>query len=1095
MSRAVAGWPPPPRDRVYAPRERARLLAELPLQPEWTAIADRVRTWLARAEEDWRRAEAERVLASALAAGDAARAAIEARWSGPRRRTWLRSRFRSALESERGRVEEAIAVLDSAGARSASAVDVARALGPDAAVRLLAGAGVRVNAGDVRDLVAGRRAVEDLVAATERAERAERDRAAIAPAHAAAAWRLIAQASERARTVEDLRRELPRSARVTLLPEAEGWRVRVAIAGSTYTGPRAPPWAAVERLHAYAARRLAGDVDHLAALRVADHAEGHMREDTHPGIGVLAAIARAGGASRAEAWLLANELDVGAWLWGAAGVASGAHGLRVLPLVGSRTSPGGGGVTRREEMDGDVDLLVDLIDGEYSRQDPHEEPPVVVRTAHGRLAVVAGAGTLQRLQRAGVGTTRVRVEYQSDPARELVSVGGRFEPFAPGRAVTFVDGGARAYGHVVRRVHAGGLSPGGYDVELDNGRVIFAHASQLRLRAAPSRPVTRPNPPRLAELADAVALDRVGRWLAVHGHLDAGTPVVARANPDGQVSIRRTGATRAFRRAGSVLLRGAASDAGLASGDLLRLNGAQPSGAWRQAWRVGPLVAAEDRGQGLVYIAPDARAQSPRANRVPVSAEVLDPLYDAEGRRHRVAYEVVEAADDGTTLVPSHTPADLTRWSEGYPRDFQARDLGSVEETTKIRTIAAKLDPDRLLHPNLDATLGPPVVWEGPGGRLYALGGNGRVLGLLLAPPERIAAYNAAGRALWPCWPTRAPRPGHRWVLVRVVRDATHEEAARLAAASQASTAAEETRMGRALSLARSIQLDPEALPPVRWLVPISADTVVDFARANQAFASFVLDRLDPARRAVYLNDADRLAPLLEAALLGTLPPDVQRPGLLTDPRLEDALLGALPGLVTIRSQAADHEIYADFDLLSALPRSLDLFASLRRRKVALSRWAAELAGEARTERLADVERQADAPPLSLALAAALYNASRRAAPGLVMADYVRAYDEEARRHDPRQASLWATSHPDPARVLADLVGITLPERSNPPARVALLFGYERFAHASAARDWLKQRGVHAGVPNRTDAGWRIGPDVRASRRFSLGRGVHALVE
>ena len=165
-------------------------------------------------------------------------------------------------------------------------------------------------------------------------------------------------------------------------------------------------------------------------------------------------------------------------------------------------------------------------------------------------------------------------------------------------------------------------------------------------------------------------------------------------------------------------------------------------------------------------------------------ASSATPLFDSEGKEYRATYAVVptDATGEGP-VVASNLPKTFEE-TPGYPTVFQARSLQRMGETQKIRKIASALDPDRLLLPHSDATLGAPVVWEGDGkthkmgdvslhtekGRFYVLGGNGRTIALLMAPGDRYRSYVQRGRSLWSdIWPSGGSPDGTRNILVRVV--------------------------------------------------------------------------------------------------------------------------------------------------------------------------------------------------------------------------------------------------------------------------------------------------------------------------------------
>lgn len=428
-----------------------------------------------------------------------------------------------------------------------------------------------------------------------------------------------------------------------------------------------------------------------------------------------------------------------------------------------------------------------------------------------------------------------------------------------------------------------------------------------------------------------------------------------------------------------------------------------------------------------------------------------DTVYDAEGRRYHVVYRFVPAYPDGRTVATSHVATTL-EWAAGYPAELQTRDLGSPEESVKIENIARNFDPLRLLGRNLDATLGPPVTWQGPDGRLYVLGGNGRTIAFLRAPDAAYQKYLDVGRCLWADFPRQDAPKGSRWMLVRVVIGATLAQATQLAAASQLSTSAEEGRIGKALGLIRSLRLDPSGLPPVRWTTPIAADSVGEFSRENGAFMEALLEGMDPAKRARYRGDSDALATLVSAVLIGFLPPEIRKPGMFDNPRVEDALLGAMPGVLTTHGLAMQGLIYPEYDLYPVLPLAVDVFRALQRLRLSFEKLRSALDTERKTARIPGAQRLSDAPDAAIALAAALYNASRRAAPEVAVSSMLTAYVDEAQKFNPRQVGMFGGggSHPPAAVLLAAQVpGFKLPseaapEEDEPPPRQGGMFGNPR---------------------------------------------------
>lgn len=388
-------------------------------------------------------------------------------------------------------------------------------------------------------------------------------------------------------------------------------------------------------------------------------------------------------------------------------------------------------------------------------------------------------------------------------------------------------------------------------------------------------------------------------------------------------------------------------------------------------------------------------------------------VYDSEGRRYGVQYVVVAAGLDGRVgVVPSHSPKDFS-WTPGYPEGFQTRDLGTIEESQKIRTIARNLEPYRLLGRHMDATLGPPVVWPGPDGRLYVLGGNGRTLAFLRADDAHYAAYVKEGRTRWAeCWPAREAPDGMRWLLVRVVPGLTQEQAIKLAAASQLSTSATEGRIGRALGIVRSLGLDADKIPMPYWTHALASDDLEAFLAGgyrnesdevantrrshNQAFKRAILSQMDRAKATRYEGDDEQMVDLLTSVLLGLLPAEIRRGNLIDNPKVEDALIGAMPAILTTHGLAKRRDIRPEYDLYAVLPEAVNVFAELSRRKIPFARLKEAIDAERGSLSVPGVKRLSDASDLTLALAGAFYNASRRAAPSVVISDILTRYVEDA---------------------------------------------------------------------------------------------------
>lgn len=977
-------------------------------------------------------------------------------------------------------------------------------------------------------------------------------------------------------TPERVEDRLPRYSEVTLGPR----RATATVGSFTLHGPEAPPHRQLAALRELAAAVLnLPDSAHrtpdaswraaVSALRLERSAPG-LRPNPDSGLpagaglGRLVEVGQALGLPAVADWMADNEAGLGPVLFGqgswhsrhrsgwetwanAAGqgdqrvtrVDGGLLDPRIvltLPPIPLKDALASGAPwahwTRPEETgvpaalagedgEGDEAALAALKADRASLQ-----PPVLVRTADGRLGVAGGRSWAAAAAAGGLALLPVRVVYLggAEALGEVVQLAtGQWAPIKPGARVLVVGGSWRTRSRLALAAEEDQLHEVPWVAGVVVGVQRHAHhhhatwrvrldgetrartygLTEIRLLAPPDGFFLRENGPParrtwgLEGVAVARGLLGLATWLAaadaeVSGLLELGS---RRARPDGAHLVSWSPPQGAWR----VAKADTESARPRFVGEVLLSDAVEVGeGMW-----VGLVTALDERPslEGVRWVVKDStpgrravlahpsdprriwltsgalplgvRHQRLRRSEAPATAD-NSYLYDAEGRRYEIRYQVVEAATDGATnVIVSHRPDNLTAWVPGYPAEFQARDLGTPSESAKIQTIARQLDPGRLLGCGLEPTMGPPVAWEGPDGKLYVLAGNGRTIALMSAPKAAYAAYRRLGEKIWSAWPRDTPAPHHRWILLRVLVGASRAQAVQLAAASQASSAADETRIGRALSLMRSLELNVDTLPPIAWTQPVSAANVGEFASENQAFINAVLKGIDSARQASYRGDGDRLAPLVEAVLIGSLPAAVRRPGLFHDPKVEDAFLGALPGLVTLRTRVKAGELFPAFDLLSRLEDAVKVFAWLRKKRLSFNELNKQIAMERATVSIDGADRLSDTPDLALALAAALYNASRRTAPALVMAGFLEGYLGQASAFDPRQAGLFgAPSFPDPAGVLAGLIkGFELPPKRNPDtgsthnrllknpgpdnALIAVVFDREYFSAAQALQ-WLK---------------------------------------
>jgi len=378
-------------------------------------------------------------------------------------------------------------------------------------------------------------------------------------------------------------------------------------------------------------------------------------------------------------------------------------------------------------------------------------------------------------------------------------------------------------------------------------------------------------------------------------------------------------------------------------------------------------------------------------------------VIDSEGRSYPIVYRVVEAALDGSTVVTSHNPQTFD-WQTGaplyYPKEFQTRDLGSTEERSKIQNIANKLEPIRMLAKNLDPTLGAPVVWPHDG-RFYVLGGNGRTIAFLRASESSYARYLDMARCRWDCFPTTAPPHGFRWMLVREIQNVSLDRAIQLAASSQKSTAASENKIAEAIGMVRSLRLDPSDMPMFSYNGPLTPDSVEEMRRpviigdskepsTGGRFASFVFSKMDDAKRRKIEGSKEDAARTIEAAVIGLLPEEAQRPHLYESAQIQDALLGAAPAIVSTHSWALHGRLLPAYDLWPALQEAVPLFETIRSSSPADIR--KKMDRERSQTKIGQTSGIKDASPLAWALALALRSAAGTKQPETRVAELIRPY-------------------------------------------------------------------------------------------------------
>ena len=434
----------------------------------------------------------------------------------------------------------------------------------------------------------------------------------------------------------------------------------------------------------------------------------------------------------------------------------------------------------------------------------------------------------------------------------------------------------------------------------------------------------------------------------------------------------------------------------------------------------------------------------------------------------------------------------------GYPTVFQARTLQREGEKQKIRKIARNLDPDRLLLHHSDPTFGTPVVWEGDGkthkvgtqsiltpkGTYYVLGGNGRLMAILMAPTDRFQAYVQRGRSLWPdIWPAGSAPDGERRVLVRVATKVngdplTFQEARKLAGRTQQSPAGEESPIGKSLSLIRSLGLEQVSdLPQFVWDRLITQDNVEDFMAENRGYTEAVLNSMGKARAESYQQDPALMAQLFNNLMVGYLPKRFHLRGFVGE-KQERALLSALPIVVAIHQGVETGDVLPKWDLfplLDGAERFSTLVKGITNNKAIsmVEQAAAQVqlgegtALETKFQSLFD-----DLPLLAVMFGLVLKKGERARDPAITISDLLVPYaaqalgtgdDEEKLEQGARQTGMLASiagryGEPDqtvdPAEYLAKQLKVELPKRVRAQGGPSL---FERVANPppTFARFWF----------------------------------------
>tara|TARA_R100000406_G_scaffold54598_2_gene37358 strand:+ start:3960 stop:8156 length:4197 start_codon:yes stop_codon:yes gene_type:complete len=322
------------------------------------------------------------------------------------------------------------------------------------------------------------------------------------------------------------------------------------------------------------------------------------------------------------------------------------------------------------------------------------------------------------------------------------------------------------------------------------------------------------------------------------------------------------------------------------------------------------------------------KALRDRFNVLPSQCSAQQPLFDAAGREYMVVYKTLPTSLDGRRGAIASNLPDFKPNKE-YLEEFQARDLSSVGESAKIRKIANKFDPTRMLVASGDPTLGAPVVWEDNKGKHFVLAGNGRTIAFLIASDSKYKEYVKEAEQRWFNVYNKQSKQGFRSLLVRQVfhTDGTPlsiAEAIQLAGASQESTAGKETPLRQALSRARGLGITKNTkLGEIANPMALSVSTVERFINGNVAFTNSILDLLPEIQAAQLNNITLSTRPIaldiITSVLVGKyMPPKIISQGFGSD-KEEIAIISVLPSLAALDQKIKKGKIFEEFDLLPKL--------------------------------------------------------------------------------------------------------------------------------------------------------------------------------
>ena len=420
-------------------------------------------------------------------------------------------------------------------------------------------------------------------------------------------------------------------------------------------------------------------------------------------------------------------------------------------------------------------------------------------------------------------------------------------------------------------------------------------------------------------------------------------------------------------------------------------------------------------------------------------------LEDAEGRLYPFRWALLPFS----RLITSHNPRTWQA-ERFYPKQLQGRNRESLSSRSQVQTLAAGLDPRRLLLASSTPADSAPVVWRGTGEHsevFMVISGNGRAMAANLAFSTESEAWEQYLSAVLARWNIASKiddlARDDRFLAVRVLggKDgASIEQAVALAGASQGTASAGLSDLEKAVHLGRSLEIEtPMALGRFRFPKPVKPETVSEWIADNSATWRNVLGRMDASKAAAIGGDPSQASALVEAVMLQGVPRDVVARAYSAQgkPDLVPVLLGMLPAVWTLESAAVSNppEISEGWRLLPRLSIAFEWLRRLDGKSLAKMQNALK---EEQEQRGFDFGEKVEGPkledPLAFALGVAMVKASARVSPSDAISEYLRGYVAEAFQTGTGESMFGEAMAAQPGAVLlAHVDRRFLNRRRNPP--------------------------------------------------------------